>query len=32
MGEAEAKDPKTEARFISNVVNIYSKWDIRAYL
>jgi hypothetical protein len=30
MGDTEAKHPKPEARFISKVVNIYSKWGIRA--
>jgi hypothetical protein len=30
MGDTEAKHPKLEARFISKVVNIYSKCDIIA--
>jgi hypothetical protein len=31
MGDAEAKHPKPEARFISKVVNIFFEVGIRAY-
>jgi hypothetical protein len=30
MGDAEAKHPKPEARFISNVVNIFFEVSLRA--